>query len=107
MPQSGQEMLDSAIATCEKIAEGLGAQNQDWENSVTEMVEKFGEVSGTFFFKTMPSIPAARTTLRDAEAALELKQNGDWDNFNPGLTQLITSAQSLIENAGMKGTTLT
>ncbi len=107
MPQSGQEMLDSAIATCEKIADGLAAQNQDWENSVTEIVDKFGEVGGTFFFKTMPSIPATRASMRDAEAALELKEDGDWEKFGPALTQLIGGAQSLIEKAGMKGTTLT
>ena len=53
-------MLDEAIATCEQIADGLGAQNQAWEDSVTEIVEKFGEVSDTFFFKTMPSIPVTR-----------------------------------------------
>ena len=107
MPQSGQEMLDSAIALCEKIADGLGQQNQDWANSVTEIVDKFGDVSGTFFFKTMPSIPATRTAMRDAEAALELKQSEDWDGLGNGLTQLIDSAQTLIEKAGMKGVTLT
>ena len=107
MPLSGQQMLDQSIATCNQIAEGLGAQNQAWETSVVEIVEKFGEVSGTFFFNTMPSIPPTRTAMRDADALLNLKSQQDWDEFGPALTKLITSAQDVIEQAGMKGTTLT
>ncbi|MDP6713556.1 MAG: hypothetical protein QF368_02855, partial [SAR202 cluster bacterium] len=60
MPQSGQELLDESIASCKQIVEGLGAQNEAWETSMVEIVEKFDEISGTFFFKTMPSVPAAR-----------------------------------------------
>ena len=100
-------MLDEAIATCRQIADGLGAQNQAWEDSVTEIVEKFGEVSDTFFFKTMPSIPVTRSCNRDATAALELKSARDWDSFGPALEQLIASAQNVIDKAGMRGTTLT
>ncbi len=100
-------MLDEAIATCEQIADGLGVQNQAWEDSVTEIVEKFGEVSDTFFFKTMPSIPVTRNCNRDAAAALELKSAQDWDSFGPALEQLIASAQNVIDKAGMRGTTLT
>ena len=100
-------MLDEAIATCRQIADGLGAQNQAWENSVIEIVEKFGEVSDTFFFKTMPSIPVTRNCNRDASAALELKSAGDWDSFGTALEQLIASAQNVIDKAGMRGTTLT
>ncbi len=107
MPLSGQEMLDETINTCEKIADGLGAQNQAWEDSVTEIVAKFGDVSGTFFFKTMPSIPVTRACSRDAEALLALRENSDWDSFGPGMQRLISSAQNVIEKAGMKGTTLT
>lgn len=100
-------MLEATIATCEKIAGGLGEQNHAWEESISEIVEKFGEVSGTFFFKTMPSIPVTRTSMRDAAALLELGNQSDWQNFDPALNQLIMSAQDLIEQAGMKGTTLT
>lgn len=100
-------MLDEAIATCEQIADGLGAQNQAWEDSVTEIVEKFGEVSDTFFFKTMPSIPVTRNCNRAASAALELKSAQDWDSFGPALEQLIANAQDVIDKAGMRGTTLT
>ena len=107
MPQSGQEMLDDAIITCRQIADGLGAQNQAWETSVVEIVEKFGEVSDTFFFKTMPSIPVTRNCNRDAAAALALKSAQDWDAFGPALEQLIASAQDVIDKAGMRGTTLT
>ncbi len=107
MPQSGQEMLDETIATCKSIADGLGIQNQDWENSVVEIVEKFEEVSGTFFFKTMPSVPTTRTAMRDAASALELKNVGDWDGMSTAVETLIASSQNLIEKAGMKGTTLT
>ena len=107
MPQSGQEMLDQSIATCERIADGLGAQDTAWETSVVEIVEKFGEISDTFFFKTMPSIPPTRTAMRDADALLSLKEQGNWDDFGPQLTKLIASAQDVIEKAGMKGTTLT
>ncbi len=107
MPQSGQEMLDETISACKSIADGLGAQNQDWENSVAEIVEKFEEVSGTFFFKTMPSVPVTRTTMRDAASALELKNASEWDGMDVALETLIASSQNLIEKAGMKGTTLT
>jgi len=107
MPQSGQEMLDETISACKAIADGLGAQNQDWENSVAEIVEKFEEVSGTFFFKTMPSVPATRTAMRDAASALELKNASEWDAMGTAMETLIASSQNLIEKAGMKGTTLT
>ena len=107
MPQSGQELLDESIDTCKQIAEGLGSQNKAWEESVAEIVSKFGEVSGTFFFKTMPSIPATRGAVRDAATALEFRQSEDWDSFGSALENLISSAQNVIEKAGMKGTTLT
>ena len=107
MPQSGQEMLDETISTCKSIADGLATQNQDWENSVIEIVEKFEEVSGTFFFKTMPSVPVTRTAMRDAASALELKNANDWDCMKAAVETLIASSQNLIEKAGMKGTTLT
>ena len=107
MPQSGQEMLDETIATCKSIADGLVDQNQAWENSIVEIVEKFEEVSETFFFKTMPSVPVTRTTMRDAASVLELKNASDWDAMDGADKTLITSAQNLIEKAGMKGTTLT
>lgn len=100
-------MLDEAIATCRQIADGLGAQNQAWEDSVVEIVEKFDEVSDTFFFKTMPSVPVTRSCNRDAATALELKSAQDWDSFGPALEQLIASAQNVIDKAGMRGTTLT
>ena len=107
MPKSGQEMLDETISTCKSIADGLGTQNQDWENSVVEIVEKFEEVSETFFFKTMPSVPVTRTAMRDAALALELKNANDWDGMKAAVETLIASSQNLIEKAGMKGTTLT
>ena len=100
-------MLDEAIATCRQIADGLGVQNQAWEDSVVEIVEKFDEVSDTFFFKTMPSIPVTRNCNRAASTALELKSAQDWDSFGPALEQLIASAQNVIDKAGMRGTTLT
>ena len=107
MPQSGQELLDESIATCKRIAEGLGAQNEEWESSLAEIIEKFGEISGTFFFKTMPSVPTTRGAVREATALLELRNSQDWEGFGRALPQLIKSAQVVIEKAGMKGTTLT
>ncbi len=100
-------MLDETIYACKSIADGLVAQNQDWENSVAEIVEKFEEVSGTFFFKTMPSVPVTRTTMRDAASALELKNASEWDGMGTALETFIASSQNLIEKAGMNGTTLT
>lgn len=100
-------MLDEAVATCWRIADGLGAQSQAWEDSITEIVEKFDEVSDTFFFKTMPSIPVTRNCNRAASAALELKSAQDWDSFGPALEELIANAQNVIDKAGMRGTTLT
>ena len=107
MPQSGQEMLDETISTCKSIADGLGTQNQDWENSVVEIVDKFEEVSGPFFLKTIPSVPVTGTAMRDAASALELKNASDWDGMTTAVEILIASSQNLIEKAGMKGTTLT
>jgi hypothetical protein len=107
MPQSGQEMLDETINTCKEIAEGLENQDSDWHLSIVEIVEKFEEVSETFFFKTMPSIPPTRTAMREASSLLELKRSNDWDAFSSSLVILISNAQNVIEKAGMKGTTLT
>tara|TARA_B100000686_G_scaffold14362_1_gene13685 strand:+ start:332 stop:655 length:324 start_codon:yes stop_codon:yes gene_type:complete len=107
MPQSGQEMLDETINTCKEIAEGLEIQNSDWQVSIVEIVEKFEEISETFFFKTMPSIPPTRTAMRESSSLLELKRSEDWDDFATCLVALISSAQNVIEKAGMKGTTLT
>ena len=107
MPQSGQEMLDETINTCKEIADGLEIQNSDWQVSIVEIVEKFEEISETFFFKTMPSIPPTRTAMRESSSLLELKRTEDWDDFATCLVALISSAQNVIEKAGMKGTTLT
>ena len=100
-------MLEQSISTCQQIVEGLGAQSAGWETSVAEISDKFGEISGTFFFQTMPSVPPTRTAMRDADSLLTLKNGGDWDAFEPALAKLIASAQDVIEKAGMKGTTLT
>ena len=107
MPQSGQEMLDETINTCKEIAEGLEIQNSDWQVSIVEIVEKFEEISETFFFKTMPSVPVTRTAMREAASLLALKNEGDWEAFGAAMDTMITSAQDVIEKAGMKGTTLT
>ena len=66
MQQSGQEMLDETISTCKSNADGLATQNQDWENSVIEIVEIFDEVRGTFFFQTMHSDTVTRNAMRAA-----------------------------------------
>jgi hypothetical protein len=108
--QSGQEMLDETIIICKQIADGLASQDgasQAWEDSVTEIVAKCNEVSGTFFFKTMPSIPATKACLRDATALLEHRGRADWSEFSIAIETLIASAQTLIKKAGMKGTVLT
>ena len=107
---SGQEYLGETTANCKEIADGLGADehaSQAWEDSLTEIVEKLEEVSGSFFFKTLPSIPVTRTCSRESTALLEMRRNGKWDEFAPALEQLIRSAQDLIDKAGMRGTTLT
>ncbi len=108
--QSGQEMLEETIAICKQIADGLASQDgasQAWEDSVTEIVEKCNEVSGTFFFKTMPSIPATKACLRDATALLENRNQAEWQAFGAAIETLIASSQTLIKNAGMKGNVLT
>ena len=107
MPQSGQELLDESIASCKQIADGLGAQDEAWEASLVEIVEKFDEISGTFFFKTMPSVPASRACFREAEALKGLCDAADWAVFPDGLVALGKSADGLAEKAKMKGTTLT
>jgi len=107
---SGQELLEETTAACREIADGLGSVNgasRGWEDSMTEIVEKFDKVSGTFFFKTMPSIPVTKTCHREASTLLELCKAEQWSEFGSALTTMIKSAQTLIEKAGMKGTTLT
>ena len=107
---SGQELLEETTSICKEIAEGLGSQEQGsqaWEESVTEILGKFDELSGSFFFKTMPSIPAAKACRDGATALLQVRSEGNWAEFGPGLERFIGSAQDLIEKAGMKGTTLT
>jgi hypothetical protein len=108
--RSGQELLEETTSMCREIADGLGSHergSQVWEDSVAEIAEKFDQVSGTFFFKTMPSVPTTRGAVREATALLELRNSQDWDGFGRALPQLIKSAQNVIEKAGMKGTTLT
>ena len=107
MPQSGQEMLEESIGSCKQIPAGLGTQNAAWETSIVEIIEKFEEVSDTFFFKTMPSVPVTRTAMREAASLLDLKNEGDWKGFEASLDSMISTAQDVIEKAGMKGTTLT
>lgn len=107
MPQSGQEMLEESIELCNKISDGLASQNEAWETSIVEIVAKFNDISNTFFFKTMPSIPATKTVLRDATSLLELKESENWDDFSDSIDTMISSSQTLIEKAGMKGTILT
>ncbi len=107
MPKSGQELLEETIDVSIKIVDTLGSQNQAWANSINEIIYKLGEVSGTFFFKTMPSFPATRSNLRDANEVLELKMKGDWASFEPALEKLIKSSQNILDKAGMKGTMLT
>lgn len=107
MPQSGQEMLEESITNCQSIVDGLSSVNEAWKASINEILEKFDEISGTFFFKTMPSVPATRTVMRDSASVLELKTSEDWDGFGPAIEQLIKSSQNVIEKAGMKGVTLT
>ena len=107
MPQSGQEMLEESIDLCNKISDGLGSQNEAWETSLVEIVEKFNDISNTFFFKTMPSVPVTKTVLRDATELLGYKDADDWDAFSGSIDTLISSSQTLIEKAGMKGTILT
>ena len=107
MPVSGQELLEESITNCQQIAADLGTVNATWETSIVEILEKFDEISDTFFFKTMPSVPAARAVVRESESALALRQSEDWDSFGTAIETLISSSQNLIEKAGMKGVTLT
>ena len=107
MPPSGQELLDSCVSNCQEISTGLEQQNADWQKSIIEIIGKFEEISSTFFFKTMPSVPTTRKVVRDTESLLELKNSKNWTEFATSLENLIASYQDLIEKAGMKGVTLT
>ena len=52
--QSGQQLLEETTADCREIAQGLGSANggfQAWEDSVTEIVEKFEKVSGNLLLQ--------------------------------------------------------
>ncbi len=107
---SGQEMLADAAAVCHEIVAGLDSgenSSQAWEASLVEIVDKFEEINGTFFFKTMPSVPVTRTCQREAKALQELSSEGSWGDFGPAMEQFIKTAQDVIDKAGMKGTTLT
>ncbi len=107
---SGQELLADTASICREVVAGLDTNkpaSQAWEASLVEIVGKFEELSGTFFFKTMPSVPVTRACQRDAKAVSEFSSQGKWDEFGPALEQLIQSSQTVIDKAGMKGTTLT
>jgi hypothetical protein len=107
MPPSGQELIESCISRCQEISAGLEQQNSDWQKSIVEIIGKFDEISSTFFFKTMPSVPTTRKVLREAESLSDLKNSDNWSAFAPALQTFIASSQDLIEKAGMKGVTLT
>ena len=103
MPPSGQELLDSGISNCQEISTGLEQQNADWQKSIIEIIGKFEEISSTFFFKTMPSVPTTRKVVRDTESLLELKNSKNWNEFATSLATLIASSHARNANAGMKG----
>ena len=90
----------------EKAGAKIADKAEDIFNDV-EIIEKFEEISNTFFFQTMPSVPPTRTAMREAATLLETKTSGDWASFETQIATLISSAQTVIEKAGMKGTTLT
>lgn len=107
MAQSGQEMLEITIEMCTGVVGALRDEDGVWKGSITEIIEKFDAVSGTFFFKTMPSVPCTRQAMRDAETLSNIQAEGNLSEFDPALVELIESAQTVIEKAGMKGVTLT
>ena len=107
---SGQELLEETTTYCETIVAELTegkTSSEEWISSLTEIIEKFEKVSGTFFFKTIPSLPPTKACHSKTSALLGLLNSKQWDEFGPALSEMIKSAQTLIEKAGMKGTILT
>jgi hypothetical protein len=98
------------VEVCEAVAEGLDPLDygpEGWKESVTEIAGDLNRMAGSFYFKTMPSVPASRACHRDAEALKLLSDRGDWTDFPEGLAKLRESVMALAEKARMKGTTLT
>ena len=107
---SGLEILQETIETCKAVGEGLGSvegASSDWESALAEIAERLDGIAGSFFFKTMPSIPASRACQRDAVSLAELRNGGDWSAFPQGLEKLRKSVETLAQKATMKGTVLT
>ena len=107
---SGLEILHATVEVCEAVTEGLdalGEGSQECKASVAEIAGELNGMAGSFYFKTMPSVPASRTCHRKAEGLRLLVDRGDRAEFPRGLEELRESVTALAEKARMKGTTLT
>ena len=107
---SGLEILEQTIDICGGMRTTLSGADgalDGWDASLGEIAEKLRGLEVSFFFKTMPSVPASRACFREAEALKGLCDAADWAVFPDGLVALGKSADVLAEKAKMKGTTLT
>ena len=107
---SGLEILQETIGSCRAMAEALGSADgasAEGRPSIAGIGDRLTVLSSSFFFKTMPSVPATRACQRDAAALRELIGRGEWSGFPRALEKLEGSVQALAQKAGMKGTSLT
>lgn len=107
---SGLEILQETIEACKAVGDGLGSQegvSEEWEPAVAQLVEALDGLTSSFFFKTMPSIPAARACQRDVAALKALVDQGDLSGFSRGLENVQKAVAILADKATMRGITLT
>ena len=107
---SGLEILQEAIETCKAVRGGLESVNEmspEWVPTLDDIVDTLSGLSPSFFFKTMPSVPASRACQRAAASLKETVDKADWSGFPVHLENLQGEIKTLAEKATMKGTTLT
>ncbi|MDP6401923.1 MAG: hypothetical protein QF467_00060 [SAR202 cluster bacterium] len=107
---SGLEILQEAIETCKAVRDGLESVNEvspGLAPTLDGIVNTLSGLSPSFFFKTMPSVPASRACQRAAVGLKETVDKADWTELPAGLEKLQVEIKILAEKATMKGTTLT
>lgn len=107
---SGLEILQETIEICKVVGDSLDSGDgvsKEWEPALVEIADRLSGLTPSFFFKTMPSVPASRACQREAAALKELCERRDWSDFPQGVEKLQKSVRALADKATMKGVTLT
>ena len=107
---SGTENLNSLIAGCRALAQGLeveSGQGAAWKAKAQGLLKTLEGMQGKFFFKTIPSVPPTKATLAALAECQGLKEKGQWKDFPTALVNFEKSVADLAYKATMPGTQLT